>query len=265
MFAKIRHLAIRTQKVTTLKDVYMGLFGMQESDDHRSPNAPNISDGYLGLNILPRGAGRQAGLDHFGIEVEDIELVEARLMERYPSVKMLRRPSNRPFAGISTHDPTGQIFDLSWAGMDHKKGVYTDEIREQDRRIKHFALHTVDPITVATFYREVFELQELEADADDPNFYLSDGRVTLVVCPWRITDFEGGAIERPALDHIGFEVESLDAVQKELQELVESNPELTPVPWGEQGDTTLREFAKCKYGQYRLSDPDGVLVDVAEA
>jgi len=30
-----------------------------------------VGDGYVGLNINPRRAGRHAGLDHFGIQVED--------------------------------------------------------------------------------------------------------------------------------------------------------------------------------------------------
>ena len=44
------------------------------------------------------------------IEVEDVETVYDRLRKSYPTVKWLKRPSNRPFAGISTHDPDGNVF-----------------------------------------------------------------------------------------------------------------------------------------------------------
>src|SRR6266849_3792392 len=48
------------------------------------------------------------------------------------------------------------------------------------------------------------------------NFHLTDGHVTLVLMPWRITDYEGTGIVRPGPDHLGFEVESLDAFKKRL-------------------------------------------------
>ena len=264
MFAKFKHLAIRSNDPLRLTRFYSALFGMREAEDYRSPNAPNIGDGNLGLNLLPRGAGRQAGLDHFGFMVDDVETVYARLRERYPSVEWAERPSNRPFAGISSHDPSGQIFDLCQKGMANVKGVYSDEEEERPRQVKHIALHVVEPAMVARFYTDVFELMELEKPDDDPNFYLSDGRVTMVVCPWRITDFEGGGIERPALDHIGFKVESISAVEDELKKMVEQDSGLAPVPWGQESAPTIRGLKKCKYGQYQLADPDGVLLDLEE-
>ena len=32
-----------------------------------------LGDGYVGMNCIPRRDGRYSGLDHFGIEVDDIE------------------------------------------------------------------------------------------------------------------------------------------------------------------------------------------------
>jgi hypothetical protein len=34
--------------------------------------------------------------------------------------------------------------------------------------------------------------------------------------PWKISDFAGSGIERPALDHIGFKVESLSAFKADV-------------------------------------------------
>ena len=139
--------------------------------------------------------------------------------ENYPSIKVLQRPSNRPFAGISTHDPAGNVFDLSEKSMENRTDAYLEADREQKRHIKHLALRAVEPEKLATFYREVFELVETEKPADDPNFYLSDGKVTFVIMPWDITDFAGTGIERPALDHIGFKVEDVSAVKSELEKV----------------------------------------------
>ena len=44
---------------------------MKTSDKTRPGRAVTVGDGYVGLNINPRRAGRSAGLDHFGIQVED--------------------------------------------------------------------------------------------------------------------------------------------------------------------------------------------------
>ncbi|MFQ5904910.1 MAG: VOC family protein [Candidatus Binatia bacterium] len=266
MFAKIKHLAIVSEKCEILGEFYKSIFGMKSSGGTRPSGSVAVGDGYVGMNFNPRKPGRQAGLDHFGFEVEDVEVVYARMREKYPSVQALKRPSNRPFAGISTHDPAGNVFDLSQKGMENRSDVYVEGEREQDRHVRHFALRTVDPTTVARFYRDVFELTELEKPAGDPNFYLTDGKVTLVVIPWNITDYEGTGIERPALDHIGFKVESVDAVKRDLQTFTNRNPALSPKASKktDEQEARFKLFSKCSYGQFHFSDPDGVLIDVAE-
>ena len=101
--------------------------------------------------------------------------------------------------------------------MENRRDLYTDKVEERKRRIGHFGLRCVEPEKCGEFYRDVFELTELEKPAGDPNHYLSDGKVTLAVMPWKISDFAGSGIERPALDHIGFKVESLTAFKADLE------------------------------------------------
>src|SRR5215813_5076954 len=113
MFSKINHVAIVSYDYAQLAQFYEAVFGMRTSAKTRVGIAVTVGDGYVGLNINPRRAGRAAGLDHFGIEVEDVETVFDRMRTSYPSVKWLQRPSNRPFAGITTHDPDGNVFDIS--------------------------------------------------------------------------------------------------------------------------------------------------------
>jgi len=124
----------------------------------------------------------------------------------------------------------------------------------------------MDPAGVARFYVDVFDLMELERPPSDTSFYLSDGRVTLVISPWRIADFEGAGIERPALDHMGFRVESVEALREELSALAVRHPELAPRPWkaGPEGEARHLLLSECTNGAFQLSDPDGVLVDVTE-
>ena len=265
MFAKLKHLAIISDNYVLLSRFYEALFGMKTSKSPRPESAVAIGDGYIGMNIIPQKLGRQAGLEHFGLQVEDVERVAARLREKYPEVQLVKRPSNRPFAGISTHDPDGYVFDLSQQAMTNRAEVYVEGEWKQDRYISHFVLRSLNPAHLAKFYREVYELQELEKPADDRSHYLTDGRVTMIISPWAITDYEGAGIEPRHMDHLGFRVEDLETFKEDLAALVNRNPALSPKPGGTDGNIRLNLLAQCKHGQFQLADPDGVPIDVAAA
>jgi catechol 2,3-dioxygenase-like lactoylglutathione lyase family enzyme len=110
-------MAIVTGNADQEGNFYRDIFGMKRSALQRAGGAVVVGDGYVGLNLNPRAPGRQAGFDHFGFEVQDTELVFSRLKGKYAKCEVLRRPSNRPFAGISMHDPNGNVFDLSQLNM----------------------------------------------------------------------------------------------------------------------------------------------------
>jgi catechol 2,3-dioxygenase-like lactoylglutathione lyase family enzyme len=264
MAAKLRHIALISDQYALQGKFYEAAFGMRTAADPRPERAVTVSDGYVGLNINPRKPGRPAGLDHFGLEVENVEAVLARLREKYPAVQVVKRPNSRPFAGISTHDPAGNVFDLSQPDMQNRTSVYVEAQSSQPRRISHFALRTLQAGETAEFYAEVFGLKFVKHQ--DANFYLTDGHVTLVLMPWRINDYEGTGIVRPGPDHIGFEVESLAALKERLQKLGDDNPHLrVQTLAGREGEARMKLFACCPYGEYRFADVDGVLLDVAEA
>jgi catechol-2,3-dioxygenase len=69
VFAKINHVAIVSEKYSLLAAFYQSLCGMSTAPKARTNRAITVGDGYVGLNINPRKAGRPAGLDHFGVEV----------------------------------------------------------------------------------------------------------------------------------------------------------------------------------------------------
>ncbi|MFL6563453.1 MAG: VOC family protein [Burkholderiales bacterium] len=266
MSARLKHIALVSDQYALQGRFYEAAFGMRTAADTRPERAVTVSDGYVGLNINPRKAGRPAGLDHFGVELDELEPVLARLRAKYPAVEVVRRPGTRPFAGLSTHDPDGNVFDLSQADMANRTSVYVDAESTQPRSISHLALRTLHPAQLAEFYVDILGLRAVERAPKDANFYLGDGRVTLVLMPWRISDYAGMGIVRPGPDHIGFEVEDLGAVKQRLQALGDNNPHLRPMPLaGPEGEARLRLFAACcPLGQHRLADPDGVLLDLAE-
>jgi predicted enzyme related to lactoylglutathione lyase len=259
MTAQIKHVAISSGNNKLLIDFYASVFGMT----HDRNNV--VTDGYVGMNVNGRGRGRQEGIDHFGIEVDDVEAVMARSRELYPQINFLTRPSNRPFAGIGTHDPAGNIFDLSASGRENRVGFYADGADEwHGRHIDHFGLRALHPEQLATFYHDVYGLEANKAA--DGSFAITDGRVTLLIAPWNILDYTGTGIERPAIDHIGFKVESLDAFKRDLDQLMESRPELFPPQPNRdhEGDRRVEILAGCARGELQLCDPDGIMLDVTE-
>ena len=267
MFAKINHMAIVSSQYALSGKFYETLFGMKTGAQARPNSAVVVGDGYVGLNINPRRPSRPAGLDHFGTEVEDVETVFERMAKKYPEVKWLKRPGNRPFAGITTHDPDGNVFDLSQRDMDNRTDVYVDGDWQAERRFDHFALRTMNPEKCAEFYAEVLELAPSNREEDDENYYLTDGRITLVLMPWDIQNYAGTGITRSGPDHFGFKVESIDAFKKDMEAMSDRNPMLTaqPLDKGPEGKARRELFDRsCPIGSFQLSDVDGVLIDVSE-
>ena len=269
MFAKIKHIAIITDDCQRLGAFYEAVFklrreGTEEGRRFRSAHrAVVVTDGYVGLNFNFRKPGRPASLDHFGIEVEDVERVFGRLREKYPSIEYLQRPGGRAFAGISTHDPAGNVFDLSHADMNNRASVYKEKTEYKAKRsIHHLALRVIDPAAIARFYREVFEFEDLPSK--NGGYHLTDGKVTLIIAPWKISYFKGTGIEKPKLDHIGFAVESVEAVKKDLAALADRNPGAgaRPIVDGPEGEARLKLCSECEYGKHHIADPDGTLLDL---
>jgi len=261
MTAKLKHIALVSDNYALQGKFYEAAFGMRTAADPRPERAVTVSDGYVGLNINPRKPGRPAGLDHFGLEVDEVEPILAKLKKH--GVEVVQRPSTRPFAGISTHDPAGNIFDLSQRDMANRTSVYVEAEKPAPRRISHLALRTLQADRLVEFYAE---LGLKPVKGQHGNFQLTDGRVALLLMPWRISDYEGTGIVRPGPDHLGFDVESLEAFKSRLQELGDNNPHLrAKMLAGKEGEARMKLFASsCPLGEYRLADVDGVLLDIAE-
>lgn len=197
MATQIKHVAIISDHYALDARFYGAIFGMKAAPSARPDRGAVIGDGYVGMNINPRKAGRHAGLDHFGLEVDDIESACTRIREKYPAIGLRKSPGDRPFAAVSTHDPAGNLFDLSQRGLENRAEVYAQAPTQHNRYISHFALRALNIESAAQFYLDVFDLKPTEKPPGDPNFYLADGRVTLVLMPRRIGDYQGTGIPRP--------------------------------------------------------------------
>src|SRR3989440_1575533 len=225
MASRVNHVAIASDQYALNGRCYESLFGMKPSSKPRPARSVVLGDGYVGMNVIPRRDGRTSGLDHFGIEVDDVEGTIARITKFDSSLGTVKRPPIRPFAAYSAHDPDTNIFDLSQKSSGGQKDVYAENDWVQPRTISHIALRTRHAERCSEFYADVFGLAPLDRPKDG-NFYLSDGRVTLMIIPWKIADYYGQDPARTGLDHIGFKVESVDQVKKDLEFLIGENPHM---------------------------------------
>src|SRR5438094_10243574 len=87
-------------------------------------------------------------------------------------------------------------------------------------KIKHIALSTQDVDKTAKFYIDVFGMKEI-GKIDSPNargYYLSDGDLNLAILNFKNDAVAG--VERgkgwSGIHHIGFQVESLEAITERL-------------------------------------------------
>ena len=113
MFTKIRHVAIHTDNHFRMANFYKTLFGMKkitagmtDENGNYDKERGHLSDGVIGLALLQRQPGFPAGLDHFGLEVEDVQTVRDRLKQFYPDIFVIQSQSHVPFAGL---EPTIRI------------------------------------------------------------------------------------------------------------------------------------------------------------
>jgi methylmalonyl-CoA/ethylmalonyl-CoA epimerase len=110
---KIRHVAIASSDPEKLSEFYKTAFGMERV--HGMGGAIYLSDGSINLALNRVYIGREAGIYHFGVEVENIEELKEKLKEAGASSEVQKRPRNRE-AEFRVFDPDGNAIDLSVHG-----------------------------------------------------------------------------------------------------------------------------------------------------
>jgi hypothetical protein len=66
------------------------------------------------------------------------------------------------------------------------------------------------------------------------NFYLTDGKVSLVLRPWKIQHYREAEHQGPEFDHLGFKVESVDTFKKDLETVLSVDPANLAAPRSQQ-------------------------------
>ncbi len=269
MFAQINHMALISPNFATLERYYRSMFRFDISLARDAESSCIVSDGYVGLNILPRRDGYMGGLDHFGLKVDSIAEVEERMKSAHPKAAIVKRPSTRPFAAYSGHDPDGNVFDLSEKRGDNLKDVHAkppEGYAERACKFERFAIRTMNAEICAEFYANVFSLELKNRRQGDPNYHLSDGNVTLSVMPWSIDMFVGMSIKRPGPDHLGIKVADIGEFKREEQRIGEKNTFIASRLLGGSKESEVRKtlIEASTLGDYVTADPDGNWLDIRQ-
>ena len=129
-------------------------------------------------------------------------------------------------------------------------------------KIKHIALATQDVEKTARFYIEAFGMKEV-GKIDDPGTrgcFLTDGEINLAILNFK-NDTAAG-VERgkgwSGIHHIGFQVESLDAIAERLAHAGSRRREDVEQALG-VGGRQPHGNVEVKY-----TGPDGIMLDVSE-
>jgi catechol 2,3-dioxygenase-like lactoylglutathione lyase family enzyme len=107
-------------------------------------------------------------------------------------------------------------------------------------RIRHVAIRTTNVERLVKFYMTTFGLEIVEGDGTAT--YLTDGYLNLAIIPERNQSNEG-------LNHIGFEVESIDALRPVCQE--------------QGASTAIEKRPPNREAEFRVHDPDGNGIDLS--
>jgi catechol 2,3-dioxygenase-like lactoylglutathione lyase family enzyme len=113
----INHLAFATPKYTEMLQFYTETLGFSEAFSNRNADGqPTLT--YLQasrntfIELMPAGANRPAGFTHFGVHVDDVQVVAARLRERGLQVGAPRTIGSGSLT-VSITDPDGNRLELS--------------------------------------------------------------------------------------------------------------------------------------------------------
>jgi catechol 2,3-dioxygenase-like lactoylglutathione lyase family enzyme len=269
MNAKIRHCAIWSDGNERSARFYQTIFGMRffttRGGGDRSPSNSShgqLSDGIIGLALNPRPPGYRSGLDHFGLQLEDFDKVTDRLKQYYPDTIFTKGLEGVAFVGLRITDPVGTHIDIAKKGGANLRGGYSrDEGWEQPRHLHHIAIRAVKPALLAEYYQKIFDLTEVKDLSSEGGICLSDGKTHLFIRPCENYSYRSMT---QGLDHVGFKVEDLEAVKTELDDLGKSFPQSAArkISVGRNGPLLQRDIDSCNLGQYAISDPDGVLIDL---
>tara|TARA_R110002110_G_scaffold91264_2_gene237524 strand:+ start:145513 stop:145938 length:426 start_codon:yes stop_codon:yes gene_type:complete len=123
-------------------------------------------------------------------------------------------------------------------------------------KLRHIALSVEDPFATADFYMKAFDMDKI-GETDSPlarGVYLSDGTMNLALLAFKNEYWAGTSGQKyRGIHHFGFEIEDMDALEKEILACGGKNFASRPT----EGKVSTVMFEKKFY------DPNGIMVEAS--
>src|SRR4051812_15809895 len=180
------YLAIVSERPDRLSDFYQTYFGLTELGRSDAGDV-SVTDGHFNLTFVKRRAGLDEdeagpGLHHFGIAVEDIDEIKARLKEDAPFANLREESGDLHHGEYRVTDPNGYPVSLSTRhfGVTPRPRGFPS--------LRHIALSVPNREAVTAFFVNVFGFRETSVSqqrraTNQPARHLGDGTTNLAVLP----------------------------------------------------------------------------------
>ena len=262
---QLSYLAIIAERPEALADFYAEHFGLSELGRSAAGDI-SMTDGYFNLTFLKQRrelgeADGGRGLHHFGLAIDDVGEIEARLRDFAPGTKLQPECGDLHHGEYRLHDPIGQIVSLStrhFGVTPRPRGLPS---------IRHIAISVKQRDELAAFYANVFGLRETSVsqrrrEANLPARHMGDGNTNLAILPdpdliremgeeRELNDEQYAINTKGGLAHFGFVVASVDDVMRRM-------------PPALSGAINQRPGDRRDMAEFRVFDPEWNGIDISQ-
>ncbi len=112
--AKLRHIAMTVPDPEKAAAFYQDVFEFKRVENNR--NVIMLSDGVVNLALIRKPDEPHAKVDHFGVEVDDLDNTDARIHKHGGKVDIKNKNIVTVNAEAKYLDPNGVHFDISHTG-----------------------------------------------------------------------------------------------------------------------------------------------------
>ncbi|HEV8344361.1 MAG TPA: VOC family protein [Candidatus Binatia bacterium] len=230
MDSRIRYLAIVSERPEILARFYSTYFAMRELGRSDSGDI-SLTDGYYNVSLLkPRDGAAELGINHFGIAIDDILEIEARLEEFAPKADLRQEEGGLFHGDYRVTDPSGQTVSLST----HQ--FQAPSVERTFPSIRHLAVCVPNNDEVLDFYVNVFGFRESSTskkirESNRVVRWAADGATAMAILPDRQRrDMNEAESPRDGLNHFGWLVTNIEHFLNSLPEgCVSKRPDSRPM------------------------------------
>ncbi len=247
---RLRYLAYLSEDPDMMADFYARHLELEELGRSNEGDV-SLTDGFYNITFLKAREelgepDNTIGLHHVGLQVDDIDKVVTKYLDRTPRGEVIEEGGGLPFGDLRIYDPECRAVSLSAGGF----GLAGEERRLP--RLAHIAYNAIDPTNILEFYCQLFGFRELDTSFERrrdnrKNRFAGDGFTNLAIHPYYRGASEGHE-SRFGVNHIGFLVSDIDRKLENFAKEIPTAPRPSTRP----------------YAEYRVRDPEHNGVDLSK-